>query len=105
MRVVVVLCFMAFAARAFAWGPWAHELLQHPGQQEIASRDAKICADMVLARTIGFPAAGVVCDVERVRAAAAKISGSAPSAKDMTAAVEKLVLLALVETAALDMVP
>ena len=89
----------------FAAGWLAHVIAQDPGQHEIASRDAKLCADMILVRTAGFPTGAVVSDPERIRAAAQALGGAVPEAKDVTKAVEKLVLLALVETAALDMLP
>lgn len=89
----------------FASGWLAHALAQDPGQQEISSRDAKLCADMILVRTAGFPSGAVVYDVERIRAAAAALGAPPPSAGDVVKAAEKLVLLTLVETAALDMIP
>jgi len=89
----------------FAAGLVAHALVQDPGQQEISSRDAKMCADMILVRTAGFPPAGAVFDAERLRTAALALSGTAPSARDLTQAAEKLLVLELVECAALDMVP
>lgn len=89
----------------FASGWLAHALAQDPGQQEISSRDAKLCADMILVRTAGFPSGAVVFDVERIRAAAQKLGAPPPPPADVVKAAEKLVLLTLVETAALDMLP
>ena len=89
----------------FVAGWLAHALVQDPGQGEISSRDAKMYSDLILVRTVGFPAAGAVYDPERIRAAARALTGAAPEAADVTKAAEKLIVLALVESAALDMVP
>jgi hypothetical protein len=95
----------AGASNRFTAGWRAHVRAQDPGQGEINTRPLKLHADFIVVRTAGQRIPGVVFDAERIRRAATALTGTAPSVREISSAVEELLVFSVVEGALLDMLP